>query len=74
MLLWRGTALFTPMDYVYNIKVVKRTGFTDRWEYAVIAASASTAIAKAIRQAKRDSGFKLGWDVEELTKGRSVVA
>jgi len=62
------------MDFVYKIKVVKSTGFTDCWEYAVIAPTAARAIKKAIKQAKLDSGLKTGWDVTELSKGNYVVS
>lgn len=62
------------MDFVYKIKVVKSTGCTDCWEYAVVATNAARAIEKAIKQAKLDSGFKTGWDVTELRKGNYVVS
>lgn len=61
------------MNHVYTIKAVRSTGYTDRYEYAVIAPNAANATKKAIKQAELDSGFKTGWDVTELTKGHWVV-
>jgi len=61
------------MDYAFTIKVEKRAGISDSFTYTVIAPNAGKAIAKAMRQAQQDSGFKNGWDVQSLTKGQYVV-
>lgn len=61
------------MTYAF-IVTVERGNNWDRYVFTVAATNASQAIAKAMRQAQRDSGYKKPWAVTELKRGGWLVS
>lgn len=73
-----GNERRTDLIYAWTVKVVRSNpphyDNLDAYTFTVAAANADDAIKRALRQAKRDSGYKRVWQCTELSRGGWLVS
>ena len=64
----------TQMTYAFTVTVQRRECSYDSYTYTVAADTAESAITKAFKRARSDSGYQRIWKCTALNRGGSIVA